>query len=208
MTDRWTVEEWLEYQATGKMPEQPCELGVCRYCGKKLNAETATRCPDCTGKMPAKPRPCSATCTGHVSHPCEKCGQQWGQPSERVVKEVTTGRHHRKLVKRADVGVTFDSLTEERRWLYLREQPEVIWIDVHPIFELGSGIRYCADFLVHWVEHPDKPVGLIHHRVEDVKSKRSLTTAFKDRKKLFDAVHPFAPLTVVQWIDKQWKVTT
>lgn len=123
---------------------------------------------------------------------------------QRKVTEVTTGRHHRKLVKRADVGCTFSSLTEERRWLWLREQSEVVHVDVHPIFELGHGIRYCADFMVHI----EKVSVYKEIRVEDVKSKRSLTTAFKDRKKLFDSSHPLAPLHVVQWIDKQWKVTT
>jgi hypothetical protein len=31
-----------------------------------------------TGKgMPRQQVPCSPGCQGHVSHPCEKCGQQW-----------------------------------------------------------------------------------------------------------------------------------
>jgi hypothetical protein len=43
-------------------------------------------------------RPCSATCTSHVTHPCEKCGQQHGprkRPSERLkaleIQRLTTG---------------------------------------------------------------------------------------------------------------------
>jgi len=25
-------------------------------------------------------KPCSASCRGHATHPCEKCGKQWGRP--------------------------------------------------------------------------------------------------------------------------------
>lgn len=129
------------------------------------------------------------------------------QPPEREVVEVTTGRMHRKMVKRPDVGVCFASLTEERRFDWLVVQDEVIYVDVHPVLSLPFGLRYHADFLVHWVEHPDKPPGYVHRRIEDVKSKRSMTTDFKRLKKIVDSSHPFGPLVVVQYIDGQWVET-
>lgn len=131
-----------------------------------------------------------------------------GDPCERTVTEVTTGRHHRKLVKRADVGVTFASLTEERRFDYLMGLPEVVHVDIHPVLSLPHGIRYHADFLVHrmkWQADKEFWTGV---RIEDVKSKRSMTTDFRRLKKIVDDSHPFGPLFVVRWINKQWKVTT
>lgn len=29
------------------------------------------------GDRPARREPCSPSCQGHVTHPCERCGQQW-----------------------------------------------------------------------------------------------------------------------------------
>lgn len=124
---------------------------------------------------------------------------------EREVVEVRGGRHHRKLVRRPDLGLTFDSLTEERRYDWLIAQPEIVHVDVHPILQLPHGIRYQADFCVHFA-----PLGggfMPCCRVEDVKSKRGMTTEFRRLKRIFDQTHPFAPLVVVQWISKQWKTT-
>lgn len=39
-----------------------------------------------------KKEPCSPGCTGHVSHPCEKCGQQWGKRPEPILPIFKWGR--------------------------------------------------------------------------------------------------------------------
>ncbi len=125
---------------------------------------------------------------------------------EREVVEVKTGRMHRKMVKRPDVGVTFASLTEERRYDWLMAQPDTEHVDVHPIFTLPHGIRYHADFLVH-LDLSYLGFTQLQMRAEDVKSKRSMTTAFKRLKAIFDDSHPWAPLWIVQWIDGRWVET-
>ena len=121
-----------------------------------------------------------------------------GELQERTVKEVNTGRHHRKLVKRSDLGITFDSLTEERRYDFLKAQSGVLHIDPHPLFQLPHGIRYQADFLVYFGASV---------RVEDVKSKRGVTTEFRRLKAIFDDAHPFSPLYVVQYVNGNWEMT-
>lgn len=181
MTEHWTPEEYTHFLETNQRPRrdhtQPCET-----CG---DSGVAGIIGSENHHNSAKPCP---DCTG------------------RTVTEVKTGRHHRKMVKDANVGVTFDSMTEARRYDWLMAQEGVIHVDVHPIFNLGHGIRYCADFLVHtpgWASSEyEEPC-----HVEDVKSKRSLTTAFKDRKKIFDDSHPFSPLVVVQWLGGKWVET-
>ena len=120
------------------------------------------------------------------------------EPKEREVVEVSGGRHRRKLVRRPDLGLTFDSLTEERRYDALKENPRVVHIDVHPIFQLPHGIRYTADFLIHFRDG--------YCRVEDVKSRAADTTEFRRLKQIFDTSHPFAPLYVVRWRDGEWTV--
>jgi len=123
----------------------------------------------------------------------------------RVEKRVTRGRHHRVTVHRPDLGLSFASLTEERRYDWLVEQPEVVHVDVHPIFQLPNGLRYCGDFLIHFA-----PLGggfVPKCRVEDVKGRQKISTAFRRLKRVFDQAHPFSPLVVVRWQDKQWKTT-
>jgi len=40
------------------------------------------------GEPPPPPKPCSPGCIGHVTHPCERCGVQWGAGDERKLREV------------------------------------------------------------------------------------------------------------------------
>ena len=187
MSNRWSVEQYAEYKRTGKMPEK--HLDVCPGCGGPAD-NGHDRC------SPPSPYYCKACTFKGISE------MKGGTAPERTVKSIDAGRHHRKIVKDPNVGVSFSSLTEARRYDFLMAQPEVIWVDVHPVFELGHGLRYCADFLVHIGK-----LGGFDHRVEDVKSTRSLTTSFKRTKKLFDSSHPFAPLVVVQYLNGEWVET-
>jgi len=120
------------------------------------------------------------------------------QEQEREVVEVNTGRHHRKIVKAHDIGVTFDSQTEANRYDFLVAQSGVVHVDVHPVYDLIPNVRYRADFAVYFGASV---------RVEDVKSTRKPTTDFKRMKALFDYLHPLSPLVVVQWIEGNWVMT-
>ena len=183
-TETWDKDEYNHYLATGHKPrrdhtqppvEPKCECAS-HQCDEECDERHAFRGPT-----------------------CPECA-----PPEREVVEVKTGRHHRKLVKDANVGVTFDSLTEARRYDWLVALPHVIHVDVHPVLTLPHGIRYFADFLVHMKYEGG---GRWPLRIEDVKSKKGLTTDFKRLKKIVDDVHPFGPLVVVQWLNGAWKET-
>ena len=98
--------------------------------------------------------------------------------------------------KRCEVdGIAFDSLTERDRYLWLKDQPEVEYVDVHPAFTLPGGVRFTADFLVYtdggtWAE--------------DVKGRRP-GTDFNRTWKTFNFHHALAPLIVVRRKGKGWK---
>ena len=186
MSNRWSVEQYAEYKRSGKMPEK--HLDVCPGCGGPAD-NGHDRC------SPPSPYYCKACTFKGISE------MKGGTAPERTVKSVDSGRHHRKLVKRPDVGCTFASLTEERRYDWLMAQDDVKWVDVHPILTLPHGIRYHADFLVHYDTYNHE------YQLEDVKSKRSMTTEFKRLKKIVDSSHPLAPLVIVQWIDGEWRET-
>ncbi len=103
-------------------------------------------------------------------------------------------------VKAEADGHKFDSKIERDRYLFLSTHPDVLYVDVHPVFTLPGSppIRYRADFLVHrW------STGV---RVEDVKGMKPKTD-FLRLKAVFDKFHPFAPLHVVTRTKGEWKVT-
>lgn len=94
-------------------------------------------------------------------------------------------------------GHRFDSLTEGARYEYWKARLKVgniAHIDVHPVVTLPGGIRYTPDFGI-WVDSACWD-GSVCARFEDVKG--VVTEAFKLKRKLFDATHPAAPLSVVK----------
>ena len=139
---------------------------------------------------------------------------------QRVEKRAG-GRIPRTIVDAtAEVGCKFDSKDEARRYDWLKAQPDVVHIDVHPVFNLGP-IRYHADFLVWkrqrctWHCAVDRlPNGTrvdecfeceVHpDAVEDVKGRKP-STDFNRIRKLFDSCHPLAPLRVVRWHKGEWR---
>jgi hypothetical protein len=124
----------------------------------------------------------------------------------RTEKRVAGSRRNAVLVRRPDVGVTFRSLSDERRYDWLMAQPETLHVDVYPMISLPGGIRYQADFLV-WEDGCGELVAAPHGccsagptaHVEDVKGPPTLDTAFRRIRALFDAAHPLGPLRVVRW---------
>lgn len=93
-------------------------------------------------------------------------------------------------------GHRFDSKLEGRRYQWLQAQPEVVHIDVHPVFTLSTGRRYRADFLV-WERAP----GLVERfpLAEEVKgfARGEAWRRFQLIREDFDKHHPLAPLRVV-----------
>lgn len=58
--------EWAALKATN---------GVCPKCGAKSYWKIDPPNP----RFHSGPgEPCGPTCQGHVTHPCEECGRQWG----------------------------------------------------------------------------------------------------------------------------------
>ena len=113
----------------------------------------------------------------------------------------------------------FDSKLEERRYYQLKNDPHVVDIEVHPIFEIFPATRKC----LHCKETFDLPVvkcpnikcgrkllvfRAIHYiadfrityddgriEIEDVKGVE--TEAFKIKRKLFEAAYPDLTLKIV-----------
>ncbi len=88
-------------------------------------------------------------------------------------------------------GHRFDSKMEARRYEQLKlliRAGEVKYVDIHPVFWLASGVKYEADFLVYYSN------GTIE--VEDVKGFE--TSDFKIKAKLFNQIHPLAPLKIIK----------
>lgn len=136
-------------------------------------------------------------------------------PQARTVKRVSSGRCKRNIVHRTDLGVTFDSDTEEKRYEYLIARPDVSHVDVHPIFRHPNGTTFKPDFLVHqrpiWCD-PTTGQSLRTAWVEDVKPPKKgggplLTTSYRRAKAAFDAWHPLGPCRTI-WTDdggKTWQ---
>ena len=91
-------------------------------------------------------------------------------------------------------GIHFDSKTERDFYLYLKADPEIRHIDVHPTFTL-PGFRFTADFITY-----------THYRIKvyDVKGRRP-GTDFTRIWTQFGQLHPLAPLIVVRRDGKGWK---
>lgn len=85
-------------------------------------------------------------------------------------------------------GITFDSQMEAKRYCNLKllvERKEVLFFLRQPMFDLGGGTTYRADFLVFWMN------GLV--TVEDCKGYR--TEAYIKAKKQTEALYP---LTIIE----------
>ena len=88
-------------------------------------------------------------------------------------------------------GYKFDSLAEARHYqdlLKLKKAGIVLHIDLHPVFILAPGVKYIADFMVYYADG--------HIEVQDVKGVE--TKEFKIKKKLFNSMHPLAPLKLIK----------
>lgn len=95
-------------------------------------------------------------------------------------------------------GFRFDSKMEARRYEQLKsliKSGEVKHVDIHPIFWLAPGIKYEADFGVYYSN------GSIE--IEDVKGYE--TSEFKIKAKLFNQIHPLAPLKIIKGRTVKWK---
>jgi len=99
-------------------------------------------------------------------------------------------------------GFSFDSMVERDFYLWLREDPVVNHIDVHPVFSLPGGIRFTADF-IGWYTKDALP----QCEVIDVKGMRPKTD-FIRMWKLFNATHPLGPLVVVSRKNGKWREMT
>jgi len=69
----------------------------------------------------------------------------------------------------------------------------VNWFIRQPRFDIGAGVVYVADFLVHWNKSGDGYTNE-HVSVQDVKG--ALTQAFEIKRKLFEEI--YGPLEVIK----------
>ena len=102
-------------------------------------------------------------------------------------------------------SITFDSKLEERRYYQLRNDPDVVNIEVHPVFDIFpetknqidgkmvtfQKITYIADFKVTYKN------GKIE--AEDVKG--HMTEVFNIKRKLFEAAYPDLTIKIVRLDD-------
>jgi len=110
-----------------------------------------------------------------------------------MVRWPTYGKPSKYKNVRTEIdGITFDSKAEARRYTDLKNLQragEIKGFILQPSFPLETGIRYRPDFLVCGND------GICW--VEDVKSKGTITQAFKIKHKLWKARYPFLELRVI-----------
>ena len=105
-------------------------------------------------------------------------------------------RHKYNAQKTKVDNFTFDSKMEADyyKMLKLKMRLTVIkHIDVHPIVTI-EGIRWKIDFIIYY------PNG----KIEAIDIKGFQTAQFKDRRKLFDILHPLAPLKIITRKGGKW----
>ena len=111
----------------------------------------------------------------------------------RTVQRVTTGRHHRNIVR--DPAWGNRALTgTEAAWLDAHRDV-LEHIDIHPTLTLAGGIRYTADFL-GWT-------GTLPTLIECKGSEALARGTDIQRIKLLCAAHPLGPLHIVVWSRKE-----
>jgi hypothetical protein len=91
-------------------------------------------------------------------------------------------------------GIRFDSTAEAEFYVSLKQDPSVHHVDCHVPVTLSAGLRFNVDFFVYRKDD----------FVEAIEVKGKETSEFKRMRKLFDAVHPLAPLKVFQKKGKKW----
>lgn len=116
-------------------------------------------------------------------------------------------------------GLTFDSRREEKRYYQLKKDPEVLDIEVHPVFEIFPSFRKCIPCgtifrKVKYDKCPNCGTKLLAIRgisyiadfrvtyqsgrveIEDVKGVE--TEAFKLKRKMFELAYPGLTLRIVR----------
>ena len=129
------------------------------------------------------------------------------------MSRTSTADHHKHKAKRD--GYTLDSQAEAAYYDLLKADPAVAWINVHPMYSLGHGIRYCADFEVwRFGDYSSRPesklaAGMVRRMelscVVEVKGRATISSDFRTKWKLFNGTHPAAPLVVVVRDGQGWR---
>lgn len=91
-------------------------------------------------------------------------------------------------------GIRFDSKAEAEFYRILKQDSSISHVDCHVPVTLNAGLRLNIDFMVYRT----------NQYVEAIEVKGKETSEFKRMRKLFDAVHPLAPLKVFQKKGKKW----
>ncbi|HCU25453.1 MAG TPA: hypothetical protein DF383_10590 [Deltaproteobacteria bacterium] len=109
-------------------------------------------------------------------------------------------------------GHIFDSKMEAEYYLLLKSDPEVFYIDVHPIISLPGANRYKLDFIAYrGIPDPGphipgfRVMGRLLTQIEPVDVKGVIKPEFRIKRKLFDQYHPLAPLVVPTKTRKGWE---
>ena len=92
-------------------------------------------------------------------------------------------RHKYKAVRTETNGIKFPSKKEARRYIelgLLQRAGDIVFFLRQPLFDIGGGTTYKADFLIFWADG--------HVSVEDVKG--MLTKEFVKAKKQVEALYP------------------
>jgi hypothetical protein len=121
-------------------------------------------------------------------------GEKPARIGKREPKTAPKRKSKYNAVKTKLDGHTFDSKLEAAFYEYLKADPSVVHIDVHPVFTLAEGIRYRADFCAWFISGQE---------VYDCKGMKP-TTDYKRIKALFNA-HPLRPLVTVYRSKGAWR---
>ena len=92
-------------------------------------------------------------------------------------------RHKYKAVRTETNGIKFPSKKEARRYIelgLLQRAGDIVFFLRQPLFDIGGGTTYKADFLIFWADG--------HASFEDVKGYK--TTEFIKAKKQVEALYP------------------
>jgi hypothetical protein len=126
-----------------------------------------------------------------------------GKIKDPVTVKPSRHKYHNQKVNNG--SVTFDSKLEEKRYYQLRNNPLVVYIEVHPTYVIFPETRKMVNGKMKTFQKitytPDFRVTYNDGRVEVEDVKGVCTEAFMIKRKLFEAAFPELTLKIVRACD-------
>jgi Protein of unknown function (DUF1064) len=110
-----------------------------------------------------------------------------------------------KNTKVTSGSITFDSKLEERRYYQLRNDPNVVNIEVHPVFDIFPATKKKIDGKMVTFQKityaPDFKVTYKNGKIECEDVKGTITEVFNIKRKLFEAAYPDLTIKIIRLED-------